>query len=332
MRGPRDCSMSSPPAMGSVAGALHSEAAVAAASGPDMDSDLTLEPSEETTLPILPALPGFGGNGDELNQTCGPAVREAVREGAGDWDFCGIGLLERRRLMLQRGGLLLDWRTSGVTLRPTPRPCRGLLVALSTAGGGGRGLGQGIDRGRHGAGRGVKGLNTSGSTTHARLWSTLCMTDAIQILHGAQDENHCRTCSMHSIHSASSTYLHLLQTHRAQKYPAPVAGTVRTNVPTMYPWQGKMGENGGKWGKMGGNGGEMGENGGKWGKIRKLGWCNRSPFPPFPPHFLPIFPHFSQFPPIFPHFSSGAFPIFPHFSSGAFTDAPPPQPCCQPKP
>ena len=46
---------------------------------------------------------------------------------------------------------------------------------------------------------------------------------------------------------------------RAQKYLAPVAGTVPTNVPTMYPWQGKMGENGGKWRKMG----KMGENGGK---------------------------------------------------------------------
>ena len=68
----------------------------------------------------------------------------------------------------------------------------------------------------------------------------------------------------------------------------------------------------------------MGKNEGKWGKIRKLGWCNRSPFPPFPPHFLPIFPHFPPFSPIFPHFSSGAFPIFPHFSSGAFTNAPPP--------
>ena len=52
-------------------------------------------------------------------------------------------------------------------------------------------------------------------------------------------------------------------TCRAQKYPAPVAGTVPTNVPTMYPWQGKMGENGGKWGKMGGEWGKMGENGGK---------------------------------------------------------------------
>ena len=46
---------------------------------------------------------------------------------------------------------------------------------------------------------------------------------------------------------------------RAQKYPAPVVGTVPTNVPTMYPWQGKMGKNGGKWG---GNGEKMGENGG----------------------------------------------------------------------
>ena len=46
---------------------------------------------------------------------------------------------------------------------------------------------------------------------------------------------------------------------RAQKYLAPVAGNVPTNVPTMYPWQGKMGENGGKWG----------ENGRKWGKIGK---------------------------------------------------------------
>ena len=61
---------------------------------------------------------------------------------------------------------------------------------------------------------------------------------------------------------------------RAQKYPAPVAGNVPTNVPTMYPWQGKMGENGGKWGKMGEKWGKMGENG---EKIRKLGWCNRSP-------------------------------------------------------
>ena len=102
-----------------------------------------------------------------------------------------------------------------------------------------------------------------------------------------------------------------------------MAGTIPTNVPTMYPWQGKMGGNGGKWGEMGENGGEMGGNGGKWGKIRKLGWCNRSPFPPFPPHFLPIFPHFPPFSPIFPHFSSGAFPIFSRFSSGAFTNAPP---------
>ena len=91
-------------------------------------------------------------------------------------------------------------------------------------------------------------------------------------------------------------------------------------------------KNGETWGKMGENGGEMGKNGGKWGKLRKLGWCNRSPFPPFPPHFLPIFPHFPPFSPIFPYFSSGAFPIFPHFSSGAFTNAPPPQPCFQPKP
>ena len=44
--------------------------------------------------------------------------------------------------------------------------------------------------------------------------------------------------------------------HRAQKCPATVAGTVPTNVPTMYPWQGKMGENGGKWGEMGENGGK----------------------------------------------------------------------------
>ena len=28
---------------------------------------------------------------------------------------------------------------------------------------------------------------------------------------------------------------------------------------------------------MGENGGKMGENGEKWEKIRKLGWCNRSP-------------------------------------------------------
>ena len=40
---------------------------------------------------------------------------------------------------------------------------------------------------------------------------------------------------------------------RAQKYPAPVAGNVPTNVPTMYPRQGKMGGNGGKWGEMGEN-------------------------------------------------------------------------------
>ena len=111
----------------------------------------------------------------------------------------------------------------------------------------------------------------------------------------------------------------------------------RVLYPQTYPqcthgkekW-GKMGENGEKWGKMGENGGGNGE---KWGEIRKLGWCNWSHFPPFPPHFLPIFPHF---PPFFlrsfPHFSSGAFPIFPHFSSGAFTNAPPPQPCGQPKP
>ena len=72
----------------------------------------------------------------------------------------------------------------------------------------------------------------------------------------------------------------------------------------------KNGENGEKSGKMGENGGEMGGNEGKWGKIRELGWCNRSPFPPFPPHFLPIFPHFPPFSPIFPNFPP-FFPIFP---------------------
>ena len=98
---------------------------------------------------------------------------------------------------------------------------------------------------------------------------------------------------------------------RAQKYPAPVAGTVPTNVPTMYPWQGKMGENGEKWGKMGENGEKWGGNGEKWGKIRELGWCNWSPFPPFPPHFLPISPHFPPFSPIFPRELSPFSPIFP---------------------
>ena len=119
---------------------------------------------------------------------------------------------------------------------------------------------------------------------------------------------------------------------RAQKYPAPVAGTVPTNVPTMYPWPGKMGENGEKWGKMGKNGEKWGGNGEKWGKMGKTKetWVVQPV--PFPPISSAFHPHFPPFFPIFPHFSSGAFPIFPHFSSGAFTNAPPPQPCFQPKP
>ena len=114
-----------------------------------------------------------------------------------------------------------------------------------------------------------------------------------------------------AVSAAVGLHAHASAHCRAQKYPAPVAGTVPTNVPTMYPWQGKMGKNGEKWGG----------NGEKWGKMEenKETWVVQPvPFPPisspFPPHFppfSPIFPHFPPFPPIFPRELSPFSPIFP---------------------
>ena len=43
---------------------------------------------------------------------------------------------------------------------------------------------------------------------------------------------------------------------RSQKYPDEVGGNIPNNVAVMYPVPRKMGGNGGKWGEMGGNGGE----------------------------------------------------------------------------
>ena len=63
--------------------------------------------------------------------------------------------------------------------------------------------------------------------------------------------------------------------------------------------------------------GKMGENGGKWGKMGKPNQStlasqfllfaptspHNTPFPPISSHFPLIFPHFPPFPPISPHFS-----------------------------
>ena len=60
-----------------------------------------------------------------------------------------------------------------------------------------------------------------------------------------------------------------------------------------------MGENGGKWGKMGENGEEMRR---KWGERRPVAPPKFPYFPPFfpiPPHSPPISPIFPYFPPFF---------------------------------
>ena len=64
-----------------------------------------------------------------------------------------------------------------------------------------------------------------------------------------------------------------------------------------------MGENGGKWGKMGENGEEMGRKWGERGPVAPPKFPYFPPFFPISPPFSPIFPHFPPFSPISPHFS-----------------------------